>query len=336
MRNAMTLSAHLPLALLSVGACATEPDSPGPPPTDPAPTWSIDHRTDDGMLMGVWGSRPDDVWVVGGQSDRSLVLHGDGTTWIPMYVPTTGLLHTVYGFTSTDVYAVGERGLILHYDGSAWTKIESGTNATLTGVWGASGDDVWIVGGDMAPDVTSPVVLRGTGGTFERVEIPSELAPEMVFKAHGFSRDEVLFVGTGSTVLRWDGGTWSSDVVPCRDPLFSTWGRGTDDVYAVGGAWEGEILHFDGHRWTEVAALSTGTGLRAVFADADGTIAVGPLAYAFEIDLEGRVATAALPPIESTPYLHAVWGDSAGTTYVVGGDLVDYPDPMSGVIYARR
>jgi hypothetical protein len=31
-----------------------------------------------------------------------------------------------------------------------------------------------------------------------------------------------------------------------------------------------------------------------------------------------------------------VWGDGAGTTYAVGGDLPVYPNPMTGEILTRR
>lgn len=298
--------------------------------------WTLDHATTDGVLLGVWGSSPTDVWAVGGQVDRSLVLHGDGTSWTPMEVSSPSLLYSVYGFSDSDVYAVGERGLILHYNGTTWTRVESNTELPLFGLWGASGDDVWIVGGDIRGPSGSAVVLRGTHGTFNVVDLPDDIAPNVLFKAHGSAPDDVMMVGAAGTVLRSDGSEWRRDPVPTAEPLFSTWGRDADDVYAVGGSGAGEIIHFDGTRWSQVIQLPTGQGLHGVFTSTDGpAIAVGPQ-FIFEIARDGSVNQARLPELDSIPVLHGVWGDQNGTTYTVGGDLHTYPRTMSGVILSGR
>jgi len=316
-------------------ACAVDSKDGGPVGND-APSWSFDLSTDDGVLLGVWGSSPEDVWVVGGQVDRAVVLHGDGVSWRAVDVGARSLLNNVYGFSANDIYAVGEQGLILHFDGISWQQIDAGTDLTLNGVWGMSGDDVWIVGG-RAGATGSAVVLRGSHGVFHPVELPAELAMSAVFKVHGFATDDVVMVGSEG-VLRWDGLAWRRDAVPVTAPLFSTWGRGGDDVYAVGGQQVGEILHFDGTGWREVAQIESGQGLSGVFTSDDGmTYAVGANGMVLELDAMGSVRPATLPELAMpAPLLHAVWGDNAGTTYTVGGSFRDYPRPMSGVILRRQ
>jgi photosystem II stability/assembly factor-like uncharacterized protein len=318
------------LAAASLSACSSTP------PAGTAATWTIDQTTTDGAVLGVWGSRPDDVWAVGGQSDRSLVLHGDGSTWTPIEVSTDALLYSVYGFSDSDVYAVGEHGLILHYDGITWQRVESGTTMTLFGLWGASGDDVWIVGGDISNPPGSAVVRRGAVDSFSPIDLPTDLAPNVLFKAHGFAADQVMMVGADGAVLRWNGTQWSRDAVPTIEPLRSTWGRGDQDVYAVGGSDMGEVLHFDGWTWSQAAQLLTGEGLNGVFTSSNGpTIAVGPQDV-FELELDGALHQAALPPLAPESVLHGVWGDDVGTTYVVGGTLYAYPGAMTGTILTRR
>lgn len=306
------------------------------PTLDAEGTWTTHYAEDDGVIMSVWGSGPGDIWAVGGQADRSLVLHGDGERWTRVDTGARALLFAAYGFHGSDIYAVGEHGLILHYDGGAWQRVESGTDRSLFGVWGASGDDVWIVGGDPRGTPGSAVVLRGQGGSFHAVDLPADLAPAALFKAHGFAPDDFIVVGSGGTVLRSNGHDWRRESVPTSAPLFSLWGRDANDVYAVGGHQSGEILHYVGGQWSELVDASAGSVISGVFTAPDGpTIAVGP-ASVLEIFRDGALLEAELPELDPAPFLHGVWGSPDGTFYAVGGDLSAYPGRMSGVILRRR
>jgi hypothetical protein len=69
-------------------------------------------------FYGVWGSAPNDVWVVGHpifQPDES-VFHYDGTKWTKVPPPKTAHLNAVWGSAKNDVWAVGKSN-ILHYTG---------------------------------------------------------------------------------------------------------------------------------------------------------------------------------------------------------------------------
>ena len=299
-------------------------------------TWELDHVEDDGGLVTVWGAAPDDVWAAGGTTERGLVLHSDGESWTAVQTGATGLVWWVYGFTADDVYLVGERGLILHYDGATWQRVESGTDAPLYGVWGASANDVWIVGGDATVD-GGAVILRGQGTSFRRVtDLPAELTPAAIFKAYGYAEDDVILVGSGGSVLRWDGASWRRDPVITSQPLFSLWGRAEDDIYAVGGWNSGTILHYGGDGWTQVEEAA-GSGLSGVFTAPDSpTVAVGPDAFVLEIRPDGSQLEPALPQLTPETAFHGVWGDEAGNIYAVGGDLLSASGPTGGVILRRR
>jgi hypothetical protein len=321
-------------AAFAAGCAVDRPQVPDPEPV--AVHWTLDHATSDGTLLGVWGSSANDVWAVGGQADRALVMHGDGARWTRVDIDAPSLLWSVYGFSATDVYAVGEGGLILRYDGIEWRRVESGTDLWLYGVWGSSKDDVWIVGGDRNGPPGSAVMLRGSGDSFRVVaELPAELVPRIFYKVHGLAPDDVRALGSDG-MLRYDGVTWRRDPLPTSEPLFAMWGHDEGGLYAVGGSGTGEVLHWDGERWSEVAALPIGTGLSGVFSSADGpTIMVGAYAYVFELGRDGVPTTVELPAMGSRPFFHGVWGDGEGTTYVVGGDLFDYPRTMTGTIVRR-
>lgn len=299
--------------------------------------WRLDHAESHGVLLSVWGTSEDDVWVAGGDADASLLLHGDGTHWEQIDVGEHSLLWYVYGFGGSDVYAVGEDGLILHFNGTSWQRAQVDTRSTLYGVWGAGPDDVWIVGGDPGGESGDAVVLRGHGTSFELVEsIPSELLPESLFKVYGYDADDVVAVGSSGTVLRMSDGQWGLESVPTDAPLFSLWGRGRDDLYAVGGHERGELLHFDGGTWSRVRGETFSSALSGVFtAPNRSTIAVGDSGYIVEVMIDGTRVEPRMPRVDPTPSLHGVWGAPSGVVFAVGGNLNNPDHSMTGVIVKR-
>lgn len=303
---------------------------------DDEPTWDLDYVDERGALMSVWGSSPHDIWVVGGQRDEGLILRGDGQDWHRVEVDAPALLWWVYGFSATDVYAVGDDGLILHYDGHAWTRVESGTDQALYGVWGASGD-VWMVGGDPWGEPGDAVVLRGQGREFRAVDVPTAMLPRALYKTYGIDSGEVLFVGTEGTVLRFQAGDWHRDETPTEEAIISLWGRSGADIYAVGGHANGKLLHYAGDSWTEVPGGEFTPGLAGVFTAPDHpVIAVGQDSYILELDMDGRAFEPKAPMHSPSLELHGVWGDQAGSTYAVGADLHTSSGLMSGAIFRRR
>lgn len=158
-----------------------------------------------GSLSGVWGTGPNDVFVVGG-SDRATqmgtsdtdgildrfgeIYHYDGTDWTQMAVPDgTDLLVWAYGFAPNDVYAVGRTGSGLHYNGTEWRPLadvwdDIPTDEDLWGIWGTAPDDMWLVGGCIVPGSTGgcnvdlePQVIHWDGTSFTAYPTPSPTTP---------------------------------------------------------------------------------------------------------------------------------------------------------------
>ncbi len=121
-------------------------------------SWSITPQSGSDELTALWGSRPDDLWAVGGHVEatevepnvwtirpRAVVMHWDGGAWSAPVSVGDGQFEAVWGSGSADVWAVGAGGLIAQWDGSGWSTVPSGTAAGLNGVWGSSSDQ-WTVG----------------------------------------------------------------------------------------------------------------------------------------------------------------------------------------------
>ncbi len=112
-------------------------------------------------LSAVWGSESDDVWAVGyvvtgTPAVAGVIAHWDGEVW--SYDRTSTPLHDVVGYTSDDVWAVGDGGVIVHWDGRAWSvasDVPAGAGA-LYGVGGASPNEIWAVGARATVLLRSP------------------------------------------------------------------------------------------------------------------------------------------------------------------------------------
>jgi hypothetical protein len=116
----------------------------------------------------VWGSGPDDVYVVG---DKGIVMHWDGAAWEELFVGAADDLVSIWGTGPDDIVAVGGRsnGIVARWDGTEWRS------EFLTPLPGMNG--VWM----REPGVAHIVGLRGTLATLdaETLEVTEQPVDEV-------------------------------------------------------------------------------------------------------------------------------------------------------------
>lgn len=286
--------------------------------------------SDTGTLSAVWGSGPEDVFIVGGDEERGEIYHYDGAEWAPMDVPDgVAFLVWVYGFGPDDVYAVGEEGSVVHFDGSSWSALDSGLNIDFWGVYGDAPDDLWMVG---EGEGETPAIAHYDGAEFSEAELEENpRAARALLKVWGIE-DRNVILGENGTIAELEDGAWEpvSTGEDATEMFVSLWGTGPDRIVAAGGESRAQIAVRDAEGW-ETEAFPTEPGLNGVYMDhPEIAVVSGFDGFLGRYDVETgeliREEAAALRR------LHSVWGDGEGRYYSVGGT---FAEPHEGEAFVR-
>jgi hypothetical protein len=103
-------------------------------------TWIPSNVSTTGTLAGVYAGGGFYL-SVGANNTGSAGLafsSATGTSWTSVNTGSTRILTSIWGPSSSDLYATGEQGTILRYTGSSWTSMTTGTTDLFWSVSGAS------------------------------------------------------------------------------------------------------------------------------------------------------------------------------------------------------
>lgn len=298
------------------------------------PEWRLIAQTLKRGLVSVWGASASDVWSVGGddgKGDGPIVIHYDGTSFSHVTTGTQGTLWWVFGFADGPVYMGGENGLVLRYANGEFETLATPSDSTVYGIWGA-GDDLWAVGGQLDGS-TGAQIWKLEDDDFVIPDGLTTIETSAIFKVWGCSENNVWFVGTGGTIIHWDGEAFEPVESNANDRTLFTVHVEPDTCMAtaVGGYGSGEIVENSGSGWVNV----TPTGIFAtngVNLVEGGGFAVGIQGQVLK-RIDGTWQTDPTPPEWSSFFLHAVWVDPDGGAWSVGADSGGFPTDDGVMIY---
>lgn len=287
-------------------------------------SWNADTVPSVPALEAVWGSGPDDVWAVGGNT----ILHRDAQGWTIVGTLGFGFLYGVWGRAPDDVYVVGNSGTMLRYDGDHWWQLQHpAPSAQFYGVGGnaeqtfaAALDDLVVrndgaswslttgafdhvgVGGD-----GSVVAARGGGVSMRGPLVWNDLAaPAGIRRLWVGSAALVIGVVPSGGVHLYDGISWTA--LAGAPTASAVWATAANDVWTAGGETLG---HWNGISWT--ATSVSGAQFHSVAGTPGGDVyAVGTAIRRFDGSQWSPMAR------PGTAILRDVWAASAGDVWAVG------------------
>ncbi len=157
-------------------------------------------------------------------------------------------IYSIWGTSSTNIFAAGAQGEILQYDGAAWREV-------YRFVGGLGISSVWVD--------SDGYVIASSSGNFvyydgEEWTVENAVTDRGVIDIWGSSKEDVFAVAPDydtSKIYHYDGVGWQ--MVHAGSGFWSgVWGSGPTSVYVVGGEFEsggyGSIVHYDGVKWEQV------------------------------------------------------------------------------------
>jgi hypothetical protein len=219
--------------VLSCSDLGVPPPPSGPDTTSHSFVWKIDSLGDatyGSWLGGIWGSSPQDVYLVtsGFGLFTGKIWHWNGVLWAditPVYIeafPGQTIYdfapHYVYGFGGDDVWIVGERdtsstyqfpreGFVLHFDGRHWHGMKPPNALNLIAVGGSSSSDLSVgtLFGHIHHFDGNGWQEYALGDTIILESFPGVLNGKVI--AWGFCHSNLTFTDY-QMLYEWDGQAW--------------------------------------------------------------------------------------------------------------------------------
>lgn len=187
-----------------------------------------------GIIFGLWGATPNDVWAVGtGDDGRGIVWRYDGTQWRDAIPPAGGipnLVLKVHGQRSDDVWISCAGGVTLHWDGAALTRVPTSLTVSLFSI------------------VTTPDVVIAVGGTTGDGEILENKGPAWVaqpslvpvaWRGVAAGADRVYAVGESGVVAQRTPTGWNVITQSVTQLAFhAAWVDPQGGLWGVGGMFD--------------------------------------------------------------------------------------------------
>ena len=312
---------------------ALSPDGPA----CPSPRWESMFSQQAYTLTDLWGFGELDLFAL---DTKAHVLRYTGGVWFQETVNWTRpeqlcCLGSLWGSSAADMYATGNwyvppimvdagpvpdaslphlasrsRGVLLRRGSSGWDEVQTPYSEHLGPIWGHDAKNIFIVSRGSPASTQQVTMLHYDGTTFTSRPLAVGVKINDMW---GSGPDNVLAVGDGGVVYRFDGKQWKAVKFLGTNDLRAIWGSGPDNIWAVGDG----IFHFNGKSWTTSLASSTYPFADVWGLDRQTVFTVGGRGAIQRFD--GKMWGP--DSINHTHRYGAIWGMSPGIAYIGGHGL---------------
>ena len=209
--------------------------------------WSTLPATD-GLVMGLWGLGPGDVWAVGSQG---LFVHWTGRGWQDVLATSrSGAMRRVRGFGAHPrrLWVVGPA--VWRHEGDS-LRVQQYDYASADGLLSVAGFDDQPL---LAVGTNGALVRYRDGEQWEVQSAPPDRTPLNFSDVWASSPSDAWATRDDGTLHQWDGTRWARRADAPLMGMYAISGSSASDVWVAGrmnGTYEAALVHFDGTRWRE-------------------------------------------------------------------------------------
>lgn len=257
------------------------------------------------------------------KSDTSSTTDGDlvePTAWFETpYIPGFGGTYALWGFSATDIFALGNFHTAGHWDGTSWSALPAPPFNAAYDMWGASSAEIWACGN------TTDGLYKSTDGGNTWTLVTTPVNPSAIW---GFTASDFWFVGQdgnmyhttngGASFTQFLAGAVFGGNIPIRPFGFST-----SEVYTFAGPnaykWNGAAWVLQGTLPDAVNEIgvqiwgSSGIDLYVVVNNGS----VFPTNYAYRST--GGFNSFVLQTIDAPTHVIAIWGTGIDFVFAMVG-----------------
>ena len=205
---------------------------------------------------GVYGFSKNDVWIVGTKDTsyvsnvvkRGFAMHYNGSTWEGFSSPEILGLLTVWGKSSSDLWAGGYLGAIYHYNGSSWQRFSLGDSNFVEIINGVAGNEVYATAfyhdNSIPKDYTT--LHRWDGLSWTTIDSTDQNNFDLRFTV----ADGTIYSAFGNQVVRrLSSGVWQTAFQASGGSFWWIWSSSVRNIFVIGGGNGENIYHYNGYDW---------------------------------------------------------------------------------------
>lgn len=223
-------------------------------------------------LGSVHGTPGGEVFAVG----FDVALRFDGSAWSTL-PPTPGFVSSLFAFEADSLFVAGAG--VHRFDGASWETHLPYTE-TVYEIAASHPENVLFAGREThrydgfsveredfgglglpalqtAWGIGDRIFATGEEGFFlydgehwGKLANGSDIDTADILDMFGTSENDVFAVGSGGSIVHFDGAVWQAMDSGTEETLVGVWASGPDDVYAVGD--HETVLYYDGSSWSEL------------------------------------------------------------------------------------
>ncbi len=205
--------------------------------------WTLaapDNGVTPSSISNLGGGAGPEVWLTTSSANGRFYRYAGGACspkcWTQVDVPgINATFRSVWGAANNDLWAVGNSGLVAHYDGQTWARtpyarapLTTGTLSASYGVANNQSSALQIFGPvDTALNTDNNNIVPATGYS---------TTSQSAYAAYGLSQNEIMVVGSGGMIVRWDGTSWKTVVSGTTNSLNGVYINNSPRFYYVVGS----------------------------------------------------------------------------------------------------